>query len=147
MFLGKDVLEICRRFTWEDTCRCVISIKLLCNFIEIALRHGCSPVNLRYIFRAPFPKNTSGRLLLWVLLLRQNHWEIIMAWVKIFFIFQSKFHCVKSVQTWSFFWSLFSCIRTEYGYLLRKSSYLVWIQEKTNQRKLRIWSFFMKFSI
>ena len=147
MFLGKDVLEICRRFTWEDTCRDVISIKWLCNFIEIALRHGCSPVNLRYIFRTPFPKNTSGRLLLWVLLLRQNHWEIIMAWVKIFFIFQSKFHCVKSVQTRSFFWSLFSCIRTEYGYLLRKSSYLVSIQEKTNQRKLRIWSFFMKFSI
>ena len=24
------------------------------NFTEIALRHGCSPVNLLYIFRAPF---------------------------------------------------------------------------------------------
>ena len=34
------------------------------NFIEIALRHGCSPVNLLHIFRTPFPKNTSGRLLL-----------------------------------------------------------------------------------
>ena len=34
------------------------------NFIEIALRHGCSPVNLLHIFRKPFPKNTSGRLLL-----------------------------------------------------------------------------------
>ena len=40
------------------------SIKLLCNFIEIALRHGCSPVNLRHIFRTPLPKNTSGWLLL-----------------------------------------------------------------------------------
>ena len=39
-------------------------IKLLCNFIEIALRHGCSHVNLLHIFRTPFPKNTSGRLLL-----------------------------------------------------------------------------------
>ena len=34
------------------------------NFIEIALRHGCSPVNLLHIFRTPFPKNTFGWLLL-----------------------------------------------------------------------------------
>ena len=34
------------------------------NFIEITLRHGCSPVNLLHIFRAPFPKNSSGGLLL-----------------------------------------------------------------------------------
>ena len=31
---------------------------------EIALRHGCSPVNLLHIFRTPFPKNTSGGRLL-----------------------------------------------------------------------------------
>ena len=34
----------------------------LCNFIEIALRHRRSPANLFYIFRKPFPKNTSGWL-------------------------------------------------------------------------------------
>ena len=34
------------------------------TFFEIALRHRCSPVNLLYIFRTPFPRNTSGRLLL-----------------------------------------------------------------------------------
>ena len=34
------------------------------SFIEIALRHGWSPVNLLHIFRSPFPKNTSGWLLL-----------------------------------------------------------------------------------
>ena len=39
-------------------------IKLFCNFFEIPLRHGCSPVNLQHIFRIPFPKNTSGPLLL-----------------------------------------------------------------------------------
>ena len=38
--------------------------KLQSNFIEIALRHGCSPVNLLHIFRTPFPRNTSGWLLL-----------------------------------------------------------------------------------
>ena len=31
---------------------------------EIALRHGCSPVNLLHIFRTPFPRNISGRLFL-----------------------------------------------------------------------------------
>ena len=30
------------------------------NVIEIALRHGCSPVNVLHIFLTPFPKNTSG---------------------------------------------------------------------------------------
>ena len=57
-FLRKD-----SKFT-EHSCRSGISIKLLCNFIEIALRHGCSPVNLLYISRTPFPRNTSGWLLL-----------------------------------------------------------------------------------
>ena len=31
---------------------------------QIALRHGCSPVNFLYISRALFPKNISGRMLL-----------------------------------------------------------------------------------
>ena len=35
-----------------------------CDFIKITLRHGCSPVNSLYIFRVPFPKNTSRGLLL-----------------------------------------------------------------------------------
>ena len=39
------------------------NVALLCNFIEIALRHGCTPVNLLHIFRTPFSKNTSGWLL------------------------------------------------------------------------------------
>ena len=30
-----------------------------CNFIEITLRYGCSPVNLLLIFRTPFLKHTS----------------------------------------------------------------------------------------
>ena len=37
--------------------------KLLCNVSEIALRHGCSAVNLLHIFRTPFLKNTFGWLL------------------------------------------------------------------------------------
>ena len=42
-------------FNWMEICS---------NFIEIALRHGYSPVNLLHIFRTPFPKSTSGWLLL-----------------------------------------------------------------------------------
>ena len=42
----------------------VISIKLLSYFTEIALRHGCFPVNVLHIFRTSFPENTTGWLLL-----------------------------------------------------------------------------------
>ena len=38
--------------------------KIVCNYIEIALRHRCSPANLLHIFGTPLPKNTSGWLLL-----------------------------------------------------------------------------------
>ena len=64
VFLKKGVLKMCSKFTGEYPCRSVISIKLQSNFIEIALRHGCFPVNLLHIFRTPFTKKTSGRLLL-----------------------------------------------------------------------------------
>ena len=64
VFLGKSVLEIFSKFTGEHPCQSVISVKLQSNFIEIILRHGCSPVNFSYIFRIPFPKNTSEQLLL-----------------------------------------------------------------------------------
>ena len=35
------------------------------KFLKITLRHGCSPVNLLYIFRTPFSRITSGWLLLY----------------------------------------------------------------------------------
>ena len=64
VFLGKAVLKICGKFTGEHPCQSVISIKLLCIFIEITLRHGCSPVDLLQIFRTPFHKNSFESLLL-----------------------------------------------------------------------------------
>ena len=36
------------------------------NKVALTLRHGCSPVNLLHIFRTPFPRNTYGRLLLYL---------------------------------------------------------------------------------
>ena len=42
---------------------CSYIIYMFCNFNEISLQHGCSPVNLLYIFRTTFPKNSGGMLL------------------------------------------------------------------------------------
>ena len=47
----KTVLKICGKFTGEQLCQSAISIKLQSGFIEITLRHACSPVNLLHIFR------------------------------------------------------------------------------------------------
>ena len=44
VFFREDVLKMWNKFTGELPWRGVISIKLLCNVIEIALSHGCSPV-------------------------------------------------------------------------------------------------------
>ena len=57
LFLGKDVLKTCSKFTREHTCQSVISTKLQRTDV---LRHGCSPVNLLHIFKTTFYKNTSG---------------------------------------------------------------------------------------
>ena len=54
-------MKICNKFTGEHPCQSVVSIRLQINYIEITLRHGCSPVSLLYIFRTLFYKNTSGQ--------------------------------------------------------------------------------------
>ena len=54
VFLVKGVLKIRSKFTGEHPCRSAISINLQSNFIEIALRHECSPENLLHIFRTLF---------------------------------------------------------------------------------------------
>ena len=65
VLLGKGVLKICSKFTEEHPCRSAISIKLFWNFIEIARRHGFSPVNLLlHILRTLFLRSTSSWLLL-----------------------------------------------------------------------------------
>ena len=64
VLLEKGVLKICSKFTEEHPYRSAISIKLQSNFIEMTIRHGCSPVNLLHISKTSFLKNTSRRLLL-----------------------------------------------------------------------------------
>ena len=40
---NKINLEICSKFKGEQSCQSVIPMKLQSSFIEIILRHGCSP--------------------------------------------------------------------------------------------------------
>ena len=54
-------------------------------------------------------------------------------------------HCMKSVQIRSFFWSVFYCIWTEYGEILRISPYLVQMLENMDQKKPRIWTLFTRW--
>ena len=56
VFFRKGALKIYIKFTGGHPRRSVISIKLLCNLIEMTLTHGCSPVNLLHILNTPFPK-------------------------------------------------------------------------------------------
>ena len=64
IFLRNVVLKICCKFTGDQPCQCVISLKLQSNFIEIKLRHLCSLVNLLHIFRTTFHENASEWLIL-----------------------------------------------------------------------------------
>ena len=61
-FLGKRCFEICSKFIGEYPCESVISVKLPCNFIEIRLWFGCSPVGLQHHFRTLFAQSTSGEM-------------------------------------------------------------------------------------
>ena len=65
--LKKRCSENMQQFIGKHPCRSAISIELPSNSIEITLRHGCSPINLLHIFRAPFPTRSFGLLLLYFL--------------------------------------------------------------------------------
>ena len=72
--------ENCSKFTGEHPRRSVISINMQINFIEIALWHGYSPVNLLHILRTPFLMNFSGGLLLYF----RNSVNLLLLWLKLF---------------------------------------------------------------
>ena len=90
MFLGEGVLKICSKFTGQYPYRSAISIKLQSNFIEIVLRHGCSPVNLQHIFRTTFLKNTFGRLLLFFVRFFSQKTDISMWQIHYFSPYENK---------------------------------------------------------
>ena len=61
--------------------------------------------------------------------------------------YDDEFHCVKSVQIRSFFWSVFSRSLTEYGEIRRFTPYFVRMRENVDQKKLHIWTLFTQCSL
>ena len=114
VFYEKGVLKICSKFTGEQSRRSVISIKLLCNFMEITLMHVCSPVNLLHIFKTPFPRNISGRMLLVVVTV-----EIMVPtfWID-FNFFYLKDKVVRKYKLYSYLYSFLDIL----------SIYVAWFQ-------------------
>ena len=83
MFLRTCVLKICSKFTGQHSRRSVISIKLRSSFIEMTLRHVCSPVNLLHIFRTPFTRKPLGvsfcnidKLIVWCISAKENCYNL-----------------------------------------------------------------------
>ena len=118
------------------------------NFTKKRLQHRCFSVNIAKSLRTPILKKICGlvwQICQWMLercyvesacLIR---WWLTLSFFAVFFILTDR-HCVKSVQIWRFFWSVFFCIRTEYVDLRIKCPYSVQIQENTDQKKLHIWT-------
>ena len=139
VFLSKELLKICFKITGEHPCRSMISVKLLCNFIEITLRHRCCPVNLLHIFRTPFPKNTSGGLLL-------TRFIVLSCLLPKLNLFWAECIIRSEMCPYSeFFWSVISHIGTEYREILRISFVSSSNAGKCGLEKLRIWSLFPQF--
>ena len=105
----------------ENTqCRNAIPKKLLCNFIEIVLWHGCSPVNLLHKFRTPFLKNTSEGLLV-MFLARWSRTLFAVTPLKRFFS-QPCFQLYNTLSHYeSRWWFLVYFISTENG--IKKGKY------------------------
>ena len=78
---SKRCSKISIKCTGGHPCWSVISIKLLCNFIEIALPHEFSTVNFLDIFRTAFYNNTFGGLLLKLKCLKVNFTLIHEIWL------------------------------------------------------------------
>ena len=60
MFVKRAFLQICSKFTGEDPCRRVISIKLVCNFTKLTFLNGCFPVYMLHICRTHFWRTLMG---------------------------------------------------------------------------------------
>ena len=129
VFLRNGVLKICSKFTGEHPCRSAISIKLQSNFIEITLRHGCSPVNLLHISRTPFLKNTSGRLLLFWTACSNSLHKLFISDGK------NKTSSIK-LKVFFYFWEVHRTITTSQNTFFQSwyRSFECWGDKKTNTK-------------
>ena len=122
---------------------------MLCNFIEITFRHGCTPVNLLHAFRAPFSKNTSGRLLL------NSNKTYSKSHFVYLYITGGGLHFEASLDWWKMTGFLYHLLtsdgmKIQDKTLLKKSSFLLRIFSVNMtiiRRNLWIWSRSMKKSL
>ena len=122
-------------FFYSSTCITFFAQNILfetfCIKITCSVEHwtGSSAKKLRYLTET------------WISVL--NHLEKSTICKLLFLI--SIYHCVKSVQIRSFFWSVISRIRTEYGEILRIWPYSIGMREYRDQEKLLIWTLFKQY--
>ena len=98
-------LNNCTTF-WKQLNFCMVSI-----FAKDRICRGNTYVHLQFFLQIKTSRHRKTELL--------RKWIALVLQVK--FPFMSCLHCTKSVQIRSYFWSVFSCIRIEYGDLIRKS--------------------------
>ena len=99
MVLEKGLLKICSQFTGEHPRRSVISIKLLCSFIEIVLWWRCSPTNL-WILSRTLPDSSKQYLS------EQINVEYLLLWH--FNIFLTSLYIIKNTWfTYTLHWNYF----------------------------------------
>ena len=89
-----------------------------------------------YLYRPEYLLLTSNETIILkkvdsIFLKYHNHSSIIWIIIK----FKNCLHCAKSVQIRSFFWSVFSRIRTGYPYSVQ-------MRKNTDQKNLLIWTLF-----
>ena len=105
VFLEKGLLKICSQFAGEHPRRSVISIKLLCSFIEIVLWWRCSPTNL-WILSRTLPDSSNQYLS------EQINVEYLLLWH--FNLFLTSLYITKS--TWfayTLHWNYFDLSGTQ----------------------------------
>ena len=100
-FSWKNVSEICSKVLGQHPRRIMISINLLCSFIEITFRHGCSPINL---LKTPLEG------CFWKLLTKHfsGNWERLLFSVVLLECLAC-FHILNFVLVYEFSTQIFSC--------------------------------------
>ena len=112
-----------RKFTWDQSCRSVFLTNLWSNFIEVTLRHVCSPVHLLHIFRIPFTKNTSERLFLNVMHIN----KCISKWCSKYGIFIKAIDWTRNMNYWNIglYETNFTKTYNTVGYVKSDSTFMV----------------------
>ena len=100
-------------------------------------KSGVLPLTTLFVRKFRFSLCTSHKELIWCTNDQHAHINTFRkSW---------SFTLCEKCQIRSFFWSVSSHIKTEYGEILRFSPSSVWMWENTDQRKIRIWTLFTRF--